>query len=201
MAALLSILGDFYIYFTGVVLPASEGEVSHEAFLDTYSRYVADLQAGRTPEETLYRRMFSTLFTRSLDAIYALDVGKEQIIIRPSHPVVQLQMHQVGFSSVDHKFRSMVFGKESLSWGIQFSYPQLFEDGVTKQIIQVNRSDAFPNSHLFHELQKWVRKHTVPTPFLFHNQKINVPIRLGLSCFEWIQRHPHLEKHGLTVQR
>lgn len=201
MADLITTLGEFSIFITGAILPSGQGEVTHQEFLATYQKYIDELKTGQAPSEALYRQMFSTLFTMSMDTVYALDIGNDQVIIRSRLPVVQLQMHQVGFSAVDHKFRSMVFGSDNISWGIQFSYPQIFLDPVTKQITNVDKSDLFPNSHLYHTIQKWMRRNTTPTPFTFQNTKVNVPIRIGKSCFEWIQQHPHLAKHGLTVKR
>lgn len=200
MQDLLHTLGDFFIYLTGAVIPMGAGELSHATFGDIYRRYVDDLSHGRTPDDTTYRQPFSAVFTRTVDALYALDTGDGKVIIRPTRPVIQLQLHQLGFSQVDHKFRSMVYGKDSLSWGIQFSYPQIFEDPVTRQIHPVNRSEAFPNSFLFHDLQRWVRKHTLPTPFLVNGKRVNVPVRLGKTCFAWIHQHPQLSKHGLAVK-
>lgn len=199
MGLLFDALGEFTIFLTGTLQPRGSGAVSHKGFLIAYADYVEHIKKGEEPLDISFRPLFSSVFTKTVEALYLLDAGNEQVIIRPSHPVIQLQLHRLGFSHMDQKFRSMVFGKDSLSWGIQFSYPQVFQDPVTKQILTVNESSEFPNTNLFRTLQRWVRHHTLPTPFLVGNKRINVPVRLGKNSFSWINHHPGLSQHELNV--
>ncbi len=201
MGVFFQALGDFFIYLTGTLQLKGSGAASHNDFLTAYNGYVEYIKNGQEPPDISFRPLFSSVFTRTLDALYVLETGNDQVIIRPSLPVIQLQLHRMGFSHIDHKFRSMVFGKDSLSWGIQFSYPQVFQDPITKSILSVDDSVQFPNTALFRILQRWVRHHTLPTPFLVSGERVNVPIRLGKNVFEWINRHPGLAQHGLNVVR
>jgi hypothetical protein len=199
MRTLFAALEPFYIYQSSSVMPLGEGGVSHAEFLKCYSDYVSPLQNGQLPEESAYRSLFSSVFTVIPEALYAVAVGNEQQVIRISQPVVQLQAHRMDYSPADGKFHSMTFGVDSIVWGMQFSYPQLFRDPTTKQVEQVNDSPRFPNTQLFRNLQRWVRHHTVPTPILVGGQKLNIPVRLGKQCFSWINRHPQLLRKGLQV--
>ncbi|MDP1834344.1 MAG: hypothetical protein Q8K75_00295 [Chlamydiales bacterium] len=198
MRTLLETLGDISIYQTGVILPKHQGKVTVDQFLEVYQTYIEMLKRGEVPEDNAFRQMFSSIFTRVLDALYALDLGEDQVIIRPCSPIVQSQLHRLGFSHIDNKFRSMVFGKDSLSWGIQFSYPQLFEDPDSKEIVEVG--DEFPNTALFKDLQRWIRHNTLPTPFMVNDERVNIPVRLGKQCFEWINNHPQLAQHQLKIK-
>ena len=103
------------------------------------------------------------------------------------------------YSEHDGKFRPMVFGLDSVTWGLQFSYPQLFMDGRTKEAFAVVESEEFPNTALFHQLQRWMRQNTLPTPFLVDGKRVNSPIRLGKACLPWINRHPQLAPKHLQV--
>ncbi len=201
MDQLLKSLGEFWIFISGSLLPKNTEDVSPSTFLETYDHYVSSIKAGQPPDEDAYRKLFSSVFTCSLDAVYALQTADDQIVIRPRLPVVQLQLHRLGFSHVDHKFRSMVFGRDSISWGIQFSYPQLYQDAATKQIMNVDKTATFPNTEMFRTLQRWIRHHTLPTPFLVEDKRVNVPVRLGKEAFQWINRHPQLAHHGLAVKQ
>lgn len=198
METLFEALGSFYIYQIGSVLKRGEEWVPRQIFLDKYRDYVAALQQGQIPEDSLYSPFFSSVFTTTSEALYAISIGDDQQLIRISRPVIQLQAHRMDYSSADGKFRSMTYGTESILWGIQFSFPQLFQDNRSLEIKQVSGL-AFPNASLFQILQRWVRHHTVPTPFLVDGVKINVPMRLGKQCFSWINQHPQLKKKGLFV--
>ena len=96
----------------------------------------------------------------------------------------------------------MVLSTESVTWGIQFSYPQLYQDPKSYRITKVVDSSEFPNTSVFARMLKWLRHHTLPTPFSVDGQRVNVPIRIGRSCLEWIHMHPQLkEQHSLCISK
>lgn len=198
MKDLLQTLGDFWIFMVSGVLRSTEGEITQAEFLTEYGRYIDTLKEGKFPDEQQTRPYFSTVFTTTIDALYEVVLPNQQKLIRVERPVIQLQSHRFDYSPVDGKFRSMVLGQNSIQWGIQFSYPQLFQDAAC-QVKQVRESEEFPNTLLFKRMQKWVRDHTTATPFLVENKRINVPIRLGKKCFSWINQHPQLNAKGLVV--
>ncbi len=197
MKSLLETLGSFLIYSVGSVVKRGEGLISHESFLSCYAQYVEALKRGSLPDDSTYRTLFAAVWTTSSDHLYALHVGSEGQLIRVVKPVIQLQAHQLDYSMADGKFRPMVFGKDSVLWGIQFSYPQLFEEPKTHAVLKVDESPQFPNTLLFRALQQWTRQNTAPTPFIVGDKIINVPMRLGKSCFAWINQHPQFAKKGL----
>lgn len=199
MGQLCEHLLPFQIYLTGGVMKPGQGAVSHERFLKTYHDYVGCLQNGLLPEEETYRQLFSTLWTRQADHLAVTQVNETDYLIRPCLPVVQLRPHRFSYSPLDGQFRSMVLGRYSLSWGIQFAYPQIFQNPETQQIEQIKEEPRFPNTSLFRSLQRWVRQHTLPTPFGVGEKQVNVPIRIGMHCLKWINQHPQLAEHNLKV--
>lgn len=199
LSSLFQFLGDFYIYEVGRTTVRGQGFISKGAFVEQYQKYVAALKTGHLPEEHLYRNLFAAVFTVDLEALYAVAVGENQQVIRPRRPVIQLQPHRMGFSEADGKFRSKTYGPDTITWGIQFSYPQLFQDPKTHEVMSVGISPFFLNTELFHKIQKWVRQNTSATPFIVKEQRINVPMRLGKQCFSWINNHPQLKSAGIRV--
>lgn len=200
MKTLFQALEPFAIYTTGRVCALSEGEVSHAEFLQAYDAYVAALQQGQLPVEQEFRALFSSVFTRQSDHLFQVLTADGRRIIRVAKPVLQLQLNKIAYSTADGKFRGMVFGKDSIFWGLQFSYPQLFLDSVTKEVFQVKESLQFPNTSLYRLLQRWVRQYTVPTPFQVADTQVNVPIRLGKNCFSWINKHIQLVQQNIKVR-
>jgi len=200
MGALFESLGSFYLALGGTVSPIGKGIVSPADFLDHYKTYVDTLASGELPNPTTYQSVFSSVMTTTLDALYAIPAGANQQLIRIGKPVIQMQTSNIGYSVEDKKFRSMVFGTQNIRWGVQFGYPQLFQDPSTKDVITIRHSDDFPNTELFHSLQKWVRQHTIPTPFVVDGVLTNVPMRLGKQCQSWINRHPQLIEKGITIK-
>jgi hypothetical protein len=197
MTQLFQALGDFKMYRIGSLIELSETELPQEKFLDVYRHYISNLKEGKIPQELDYRPTFTSVITTSSDFVESMPVEGDKQIIRIIKPVIHLQAHRLGYSAIEEKFRPMVKGKESITWGIQFSYPQLFQE--REEVFKVDQSETFPNTRLFHILQKWMRQHTIPTPFLVEGKKMNVPIRLGKKCFSWINRHPQLIEKKITV--
>jgi hypothetical protein len=200
MKQLFSELPAFEVFCVSEPVTAETLQIPKEDFLIAYAEYIQALKQGMPPDERKMRRFFSSVFTTTRDILYAMEVGKERYLVKTLKPVVQLQAHNFFVSSVDGKFHSMVLGKESVTWGIQFSYPQIFQDPKTFGYLKVDQSSQFPNSNLFHELAKWLRKNTMPTPFIFEGKKSYVPIRIGKNCLSWIHHHPGLKAQKLEVK-
>ncbi len=199
MKKLLDELGDIFIVLTNGVVKKGEGFLSKEEFLDCYDAYVSALKNGLMPSDPRIRPYFSVAITNYLDPLYVINIDEHRQIIKADKPVLQMQQHRFSYSPADGKFHSMVFGQDNILWGVQFSYPQLFQDD-NYQVKSVRETSEFPNTALFKKLQRWSRSHTIATPFLIDNQLINAPIRLGKSCLPWINLHPQLVKLQFGVR-
>lgn len=197
MRSLLDFIGTFALYTCGAVCLPGEERISTKNFLQAYSHYVQLLKEGQLPQTQDYRLPFSAAMTATLEALYVIPLNDGQQLVRVGKPVIQLQAHHIDYSSLDKKFRSMVFGENNIPWGIQFSFPQLYQDRTTGRVEKVLQTS--PNASLFQNLQKWVRQHTIPTPFYVEEKQYNVPMRLGKQCLSWINRHPQLVAKGIKV--
>lgn len=198
MQSLLTALGPFWMVQISGLIPLGQEILYPEAFLDVYQHYITSLKKGEDPKDSRLRSYFSSVWTTFLEALYAVKMNERQGLVKVQHPVIQLQAHRCDYSFADGSFRSMVMGVDSISWGIQFSYPHLYQDEQL-QVLTVREGPQFPNTSLFKRLQQWVRSHTIPTPFEVEGKVVKVPIRLGKKCFSWINIHPQLQAKGLRV--
>jgi hypothetical protein len=197
IAALLDALEPFLIYRVSDAILEDKACIEKTDFLNHYARYIDGLKAGSLIDERLLRPYFSSVFTVSRELLHPMVVAGGKVLMRPTRPVVQLQLHHFFASQTDGQIYPMVQSHESTSWGIQFSYPQLYQDLKTQEIKKVDSKE--PNTALFSRLTKWMRANTQPTPFLFQGKKINSPIRIGKRCFAWIAHHPGLAARGLAI--
>lgn len=195
MEALFADLGSFFLYIVSDPISLQEMHCLQDQFLALYKRYVEGLKVATPKEDCLFRRYFSSIWTTDSSLLYAMPVGKEKFLVKSIRPVLQLQLHRFLFSKEDEKIYPLVLGKESISWGIQFSYPQLYQEPKGGEIHKVPRE--FPNSILYWRLSRWLRNYTVPTAFFFENRRIYSPLRLGKKCISWIGHHPELASKGL----
>jgi hypothetical protein len=203
MEQLLATLQPFAMYITNGVSERDQGIIPHDHFLECYRHYVEALKQGEIPNHNDYRTAFSSSWSRAEDHLYTLPVGENQQLIRVQRPVLQLQSHSMHFSTADNTFRSMVYGSDSVLWGLQISYPQIFRNHTTHQVDKVVNSPEFPNTQLFRTLQDWLRTATIPTPFIVTidgvETRINSPMRLGKQCLKWIFLHPQLKAKSIRI--
>lgn len=199
MKMLFDALGPFHLFLCSGVIEQGKEEVSQADFLRHYAAYIDSLKEGRLPDPSSYRRWFSIILTGSAEAVYITPLEGNRGLVRIGKPIIQVQAHDITYSPVDGKFRSLVFGADSIPWGIQFSYPLLYRDEATMQIEQTRQSAELPNTELFHILQRWMRAHTIPTTFEVEGVVQAVPIRIGRQCLSWINQHIKLKEKGIRV--
>lgn len=195
---LLNDLGNPFLLLMGRFYSLEEFTRQREQFLTCYSQYITDLSHGSPIDEETYQQYFSAALSGDLDPLYLLEGAQATYLLRANLPIIQLQYHSFDYSPLDGQVRSMVYGQDTISWGLQFSYPQLYIDPKTKEICQTN-SDLVANAALFKQLQRWVRRNTAPTHFVYAENSFYSSIRLGPGCLPWINKHPQLANHNLKI--
>lgn len=199
MRALFTHLGTFYLYHVSSPVLRQEAEIPQGIFLKRYGEYVAGIKSGELIDEKLLRPFFSATITKDLESLYAISLEEKKVLVKPIKPVIQLTLNHFIHSPLDEKFHLGVQGQGSITWGVQFSYPQLYQHPKTKTIVKVEKNALFPNTEIFSLLSRWIRQHTLPTPFIYQEKRVNVPLRLGKACFSWINHHPNLKPKLLKV--
>ncbi|CAM0117797.1 hypothetical protein [Rhabdochlamydiaceae symbiont of Dictyostelium giganteum] len=199
MRLCLEWIAPLHIYAVGSILPLESLEVQKQEFLEEYALYISHLQDGVFMDPS--RRVISSVLTRDRGAIYPEEIRPNGWMAKLAAPLIQLQHHKFFPSKVDHKIHPMVMSLDAVSWGLQFGFPQIFFDPVQGTYQKTWGDKTFSNAAVFSELLKWLRNHSVPTTFLWEGVKINTPIRLGKNCFKWIEAHPQLKNHGITVRQ
>ena len=199
MHELLSWLDPVQFVCVSEPVKVEEAVISAPCFEEKYAAYISCLKQGEPPVLSAYRRYFSSAMSADLGPFYALAAGPEKYLIKPVQPIIQLQAHAFFYSELDGKFHPMVLSEESVMWGLQFSYPQLYQDLKTRKICKVSDIANYPNNVLFSKLSKWMRSATLPTPFEVGGVRTNSPIRIGKKTLPWIKNHPQLKRKGITV--
>lgn len=201
MVELLKIISPLEIFIVSRILGPQEGKVWEADFLNLYAQYIRLLKKGELPLPATFRDYFSAAFSWDLKSFYQFKIDEKRYLLKPILPVVQLQAHRFYYSVKEGTLRSMIYGQDTIEWGITFGLPQLFQDPKLG-IIPVKEGEKFPNAMLFRKLKEWMIEHTLPTPFILPNQKrMNASFRLGKRCFSWINNHPQLAKAGLVIER
>jgi hypothetical protein len=197
MEELCSHLAPFHFFNVSEIKPLAELELSLENFLKSYQDYIGILKTGKVPLDRQMQRNLSCALTTDPNLLYAHPIGTEKFMAKPIKPVVQMQQHRFFPSKTAGTIHPMVMSHESIHWGVQLAYPQIFFDGAVYS--KVSDETLFPNTALFTKLVKWLRSATVPTTFLWEDKKISTPIRLGKQCFAWINAHAQLKEQRIRI--
>lgn len=198
LESLFLALGEIKIVALSGVNAEGDEIIPLESFFNHYNSYLNLIKTSEELPSSQLHRWFTSGLSLQLNHFCKIPVGENENIIRIVKPVLQIKPHWFSYSDADQKIRIDTLSLNNISWGLQFSYPQLFEDPQTKNVHKVLKEN-FPNNEPFKNLQKWIRVHTQATPFLVENRKINAPIRIGKACLPWIDEHKGLIKKGIKV--
>ncbi len=189
--ALIAALPPFRIFNVASLVPLEEAEIPLSQFRTAYHEYASSIAVGKTP--SVDREIFSTVWTTSLDALYAFEAKQDLYMVKPRLPVVQLSHHRFQFSEETGEFYSMVHSDDAISWGLQFSYPQIFSNSIRAEVCEVLKEVSMPNNVLFQSIAKWMRNHTRPTPFLHREKALNATFRTGRDFLEEAAHYSPME--------
>jgi hypothetical protein len=189
LQSLFSRLEPFWIYLLGAI---GEGKaLEKEFFLEELGRWMSGLQRGEVPSSACLRKILAAGFVDSEKALYLHEVGTGRYLVKVREPVLQVQAHF--FVESEGKFFSGVFGPDAVFWGLQFSFPQVMQDGKTGEVVRVEEN------RMLKVVRQWIRDVTLPTRFRVRGVEVVTPIRTGRSVLPWIGVHPGLKQGGIDV--
>lgn len=189
-------LSPFKIYSLTGLKDLEQVSLSQEQFLEEYGSWIEGLKKGVVPSDAQLKKLLAAAFTRRSEALWLQQVSGNRYLVKIGEPVIQVQAHAFSYSPIDEVFRPLSMGSRSIFWGIQFSYPQVYQDPKTLDILENEES---LNNELFQIIRQWMRDETKATPFVVNGKRTNVPIRLGKNCFSWIHHHPQLQEQQISV--
>ncbi len=183
-AALLENMDELLSF--GLLFPLKGEKLSLEpiASISSYPPFIEAWKRG----EFAKLEDFAFAFTLDEDALYALETP-HGYQIKPRKAVVEISTHYLNIS--DGEVRSNVYGPDTLSWGVQFGFPQLHQ---TEEEDIVKHLDA-QNYPLYKKIQSYLRDTTIPAKF----GDIQSSVRLSKTALPWVNRHPWLKEREIVV--
>lgn len=190
LGELFEALAPFSLFHLGGI---GTGEaISIERFLGAYQGWIDALKKGDIPSEEEMRRFFATVFADDLAALWRQEIPGKGFLIKLRKPLLQMQSHFFTYSPIDGEIRSLSMGEKSIFWGIQLSYPQLYQDGRSGEI------QGAEGGALLKKVRSWMREATLPAMFSSPTGEIRTSMRLGKKSKKWIGDYTALKKEGLV---
>lgn len=194
MKSFLDSLGSFFLIPSAGLVSSENWQVTKEEFLLQYSSYIEWLQSSSELPSPSERKFFTLMLSTSLDDFYAVPTSSDRYVIKARRPVIQIQLYHCFISRFDGQIHPMALSPESFSWGIQISYPQIYEDPSTHQFSKVMLVKDFITTEVFKEMVQWFRKNTKPVSLEIRDQKIYAPFRIGKESTDLVSSHLGLQK-------
>lgn len=196
---LLVLLEDVHFLNMARVCIKEDIFVEPSKLASQYDHYISLLKREEIVDDRAYRPHFSLAISKTLLPFYLMQVKTESFLVKLVEPIIRMQLFSFQYIQEQQRFISTYSIENSISWGLEFSFPQFYQDVDTCQPVEILKNKANLNTQLFKSLQKWTREATVPVPFIIDENKEIAPFRLGKKCFEWINLYAGMRKHGLKI--
>lgn len=190
LSDLLNQLGECYFVNIAKICKKDEVLLSTSTVLSDYTNYLDN------PKD--YRNRMSVALSKDLSPFYLIQVQENSVLCKLKTPAVRMQAFDFVYVAEQKEF-FMSHSLNATSWGIEFSFPQFYEDPVTKAPIEIFKDKLNPNTILFKALQGFSRNFTKPAAFLFQGEKIIAPFRIGKKVINLVSHYESLKQVGLEV--
>ena len=97
-------------------------------FIQEYGSWIEGLKSGVAPVDSQLRTILAAGLTLDTDALWKQEVPGNRFLVKIANPVIQIQAHFFTYSPIDGVFRPNSMGQNSIFWGLQFSFPQIYQD-------------------------------------------------------------------------
>jgi hypothetical protein len=192
LKSLFQCLGEVKIFPLGIPMEAQSFPIEADAYVSSYASWVDALKKGEIPSGDALRTLNMTLWCEDETSVTISELKNGRYLVRPKKASLQVQIHSMGYSTVDRTFRPMVLGQDTIFWGLQWSFPQVGQDPQTGEIFELKPHPWFV------KIRQWTRDNAIPTPMLVDGVKTHLPIKIGKQCLSWIGQHPQLAKLGVA---
>ncbi len=185
----------------------SENEIllPQAKFESQWTHYLADLARGPI-QDTVYKPYFSLFVTEDPKTVGLVEVSQDKFSATQIAPNIIFQIHRFHYSPIDKKFRRLTFGTETVSWGLQASFPMLLQDPKTRAIQKVMMHKELANVLLWQKFQHHLKNCSRPVTFEVDGVRQTLPFRIGYSCvnsdsdsLSWIDKHFELKHKKIQV--
>lgn len=169
-------------------------QVSKEHFFAQYEKYLSWLRLEEEFPPPALRKEFTLMASSFVEAFYAVSVALDQFIIKARCPVIQIQTYHCFISKFDRKIYPMAMNADSFTYGLQISYPQIYEEPHTGKFKKMLLEKDFPNTILYKQIVQWLRNHTKPAIFFIGDKEEVAPFRVGKKDKDWMSDHKRFKK-------
>lgn len=199
MSALLDVLEPIFFYKVGLPVILGEEKRNREDFLEAYQQYCTSLSMQKIPDPVFFKKEFSNALTADKNDLFFKELEGGRTIGTIISPVLVMQLNNLSYSQEDETFRAMVHGLNTITWGVQISFPQLYQDRQSGQVLE-SFKEGLSNAQKFKKIRRFVQDETVPASFVVEGKSVQATVRIGKKAQAWVNEHPQLRQRNIQVR-
>ncbi len=184
MKRFLDSLGSCLIVSPVQILTLETYQLSQESFLERYGRYLDWIGSDPGFPSSKVRNDCTLMISSGPDSFYSVPVAGG-FFLKPGLPVVSVRTYHCFISSLDGSLRSMAMNVDSFTFGLEFSYPQIYEDPRTGEFRKTLLDSDSPNTALYKKMTSALRRQTKPLLIEINGNKVAAPFRVGIDSSDW----------------
>ncbi|PCI76629.1 hypothetical protein COB21_04165 [Candidatus Aerophobetes bacterium] len=174
--------------------------VSPEEVLSRYTQYMEQIKAGKEVDHAYFQKKLTLHMTKDPKSCYKTALkGKSIYFAKEKAPGVRMALFGFSWDKSHREIHSNVYSKTTISWGLEFSYPQIFSGSLDTEVVYLAQEKDRPNSALFVQLKQLIRRASKPVKFIYEDQKIISSLRMDKTGGAWINNHFGLKENSLKV--
>jgi hypothetical protein len=182
---------QLHLFRVASVVAKGKEEMEISEFLSIMTKFITEIESRSDIDIDPYRIPFSCALSPTISDFSVMHLPGERVLVKPREPVIQLRPLSLSMSP-EGALQTKSWGKDNIFWGIQLSYPQIFQDPQTKEIVQALADH--PNGKLFKEILKWFRLHTKPVSLAKRGKSLAFSLKVGAKSVYLLAKHEQIKK-------
>ncbi len=152
--------------------------------LDFFNFYKNYLEAMRLDQKEVLGEISKAMnlgVCFELEDYYKLSVGDNRFIIKNKAPIIQIHPFSFRYDRILHKFFDQAKSSDAIFFGLEFKFPQIYQDPKTSKVIEVYKEGIDINAKKFKILRRFIKDSSRPARFLIDGEKKVATFRVGLE--------------------
>jgi len=194
---LFDLLGAPFFFFLSKKGEQQDLACSFDQFLTSYESYLTSLKFD---EKRVDKRDFFLAISKNLDPFYLMALNEQECVIKFKRPVILVELFSFHYLKNQDKFIEGAHLENEIRFGLQFSFPQFYQDFFTRKAIEHYKDQGCENTLYFKSLQRALREISEPL-YLRHpfGKQQRVSYRIGLGCKELIESHQDIKRQNIEI--
>jgi len=172
-------LPQFFLFSLSAIGPQERFALKRSTFLENYEAFFATLFEHKDARFQFHKKQLTVAMTADLDALHLVQAAQDKYLIHLHQPVIVIGLSVFHYDAESSKVMFTDHLQASIRVGLEFKFPQFYQDPKTMQPVKHFTDKTHLNTQLYKALQKWIRDHT---KVLFLKSQNSLDLRLTPGC-------------------